>query len=513
MSLEEITLPENYEALRDFHIKYRSYARENIEILKAEVRRLNALVFAASSEAFKQVALFNEPEIMSDIEEQISKEAESSNEQTTDIAPHTRKKGHRKPIPDHFKRIEVIHDIKEENKTCDTDGTLLHEIGRDVFEELEFVPATLRVIKHITIKYGCRVCEEKIVKSDEIPQRPIPKSIASPSLLAHIAVSKYLFSLPLYRQQQQFFKLGIDLPRNTLSQWMIRVGDLLVPLAERLHQLVLASAAIQSDETPLQVLNIEGRPSPKHCYMWVLARWGPDPVVTYHYSIDRSGGFAEQLLSGFKGYLQVDGYQGYASVCSNADIIRVGCMAHVRRKFMDFLKTIPKKEQSTHFVTEIIKMMQQLYKIEDEMRQSKITARSEVRKQRSTPILDSIHEWLLRQSVNVAENSILGRAFSYALKEWHHVIKYVDHDACEIDNNLIENAIRPFCLGKKNWLFSDTERGAQASANIFTIIQTAKRNGLDPEDYLKHILSNVALLQTPEGIESLLPWNLKQVQN
>ena len=508
-------VPADYAALKGEHLRLVSlhekamgYAKHDIDYLREENKRLRIALYASKSETVKytQKLLFNEFEFEAQAVAPENQDPVPAPKET-EVKGHTRKPGGRKPLPANLPTEEVVHDLADENKICPTDGAALHVIGKEVSEELQFIPAQVKVIKHVSLKYGCRACEQTIVQA-KAPEKVIPKSFASPSLLAHIAVAKYQDHLPLYRQEQMFKRLDIDLSRSTLAQWMIRTADILKPLVNQFAEDILTSEVIQCDETPVTVLKPGGTAVVKIAYMWVTARWGPKPIVVYDYGDNRSSGIAVSKLSSFTGYLQVDGYAGYNKVIleSKGKIIRVACMAHIRRKFVDFLKTIPQEDREKHWTLDFLDDVRKLYAIEREIKDNPPEVRHTVRMEKSSAIITELKEWLVKKSVDVAPKSILGRAFAYALDQWPFFERYLEDGRCEIDNNLIENAIRPFALGKKNWLFCDTAKGADSSAILYSVMETAKRNGYNPEAYIKFVLENKKLLETADGIQTLLPY-------
>ena len=293
--------------------------------------------YAASSEKLSpdQVGLFDEAEFDSeaDLDAATDASAEADDDEIT-VAAHKRKKRGRKPLPDHLPRIDVIHEIPESERHCDHDGQLLTEIGEVISEQLDIIPAKIQVIRHIRKKYACDC--GRCIKTAALPAQPIPKSMASPGLLAHITVSKYQDALPLYRQETILQRIGVELPRATLANWMIKAGHLVQPLINLLQDRLLSYDILQMDETTVQVLKESGKKAQSKSYLW-LQRGGPPqhPVVLYHYDPGRGAGVAKRLLEGFRGYLQTDGYDGYNAVVATNHLIHVGCMAHARRRFHD----------------------------------------------------------------------------------------------------------------------------------------------------------------------------------
>ena len=441
------------------------------------------------------------------IEQESDTTASDDASEVIDVASHQRKVRGRKPLPEHLPRIEVIHDLDEADKVCVTDGHALHKIGEEVSEQLEIVPAKFRVIRNIRIKYGCRACETG-VKTAPLPAQLIPKSMATASLLSYIAISKYADALPLYRQEQMFKRIGVELSRATLAFWMIQVGKALGPIIALLEEALLEGSVIHMDETPVQVLKEPGRKAQSQSYMWVQRGGPPDkPIILFDYAPTRSQEVPVELLSDYAGYLQIDGYEGYNKVIANNDIIPLGCMAHVRRKFDEALKTQGKlKNRQVSLAQQAMLRIQLLYKIERKAKSLSDEQRCELRQSKAVPVLKGLREWLDQHLPVVVKQSALGKAMHYMDKQWPRLSVYTQDGRLNIDNNLCENAIRPFVIGRKNSLFSDTVSGAKASSNLYSLIETAKANGLEPYTYLKKVFTELPKASCIEDIEALLPF-------
>ncbi|MEW8028538.1 MAG: IS66 family transposase [Candidatus Thiodiazotropha sp.] len=392
----------------------------------------------------------------------------------------------------------MIHELADNERYCPHDGKPLAEIGEVSCEQLDIVPAKIRVIRHIRKQYACR-CSH-CIKTAALPPQPIPKSMASPGLLAHITVSKYQDALPLYRQESILKRIGVELPRATLANWMIQAGNLIQPLINLLHDRLLSGDIIQMDETPVQVLQEAGKTAQSKSYIWLQRGGSPDqPVVLYDYDPGRSAGVPKRLLEGFSGYLQTDGYDGYnAAVAVNA-LTHVGCMAHARRKFTEAVKAQGKKKQNGK-AHRGLKQIQKLYRVEKQAQTFTPEKRYSHRQQHAQPVLDKLRAWLT------------GKALHYLNNEWSKLIRYLDDGRLEIDNNGAENAIRPFVLGRKNWLFSTSVKGVKSSANLYSLIETTKANGLEPYVYLRYLFTELPKAETVGVIEALLPGNLDQDQ-
>ena len=494
---------------------------EEPEVLKALVREqqleiarlqeyVNVLLakrYGPSSEKVpeEQLRLFNEAE-------QQEAAPEPQPQAPVQVPAHERAKPGRRALPEYLPRVEVVHELPEEARVCDHDGEALVEIGRESSEQLDIIPAQVRVIRHVRIKYACPCCHIG-VKSAPMPAQPIAKSIASPGLLAHIAVAKYQDGLPLYRQEAILRRSGVELPRATLAGWMVKMGVLIQVLIDAMREHLLAYDIVQMDETRVQVLKEPGKAATALSYMWVARGGPPDkPVVLFDYDPTRSGDVPKRLLAGFAGYLQSDGYEGYNAVGREPDIIRVGCAAHCRRKFDEAVKAQSKSGKAgpakAGKAWQGLAYFQKLYRIEAEIKGQSPEVRHRVRREQAKPLLDEIRTWLDASLPQVPPQSATGRALTYLDGQWEALIRYLDDGRLEIDNNLLENAIRPFALGRKNWLFSDTVGGAKASANLYSLIETAKANGLDPYAYLRYVFTELPKADTPEAIEALLPYNV-----
>jgi len=459
--------------------------------------------YAASSEKISpdQYRLFDEAEA--------DTEAKPEDDEIS-VPAHTRKKGGRKKLPKTLPRVEIVYELSAEERICPHDGAALAEIGEVISEQLDIVPAKIQVIRHIRKQYACD-CGQWI-KTAALLKQPIPKSMASPGLLAHITVSKYQDALPLYRQETILRRIGVDIPRATLANWMIRCGALIQPLINLMRDRMLDYDIVQMDETPVQVLKEPGKRAQSKSYIWVQ-RGGPpaQPVVLYDYDPGRGAGVPKRLLEGFKGYLQTDGYDGYNAVVAVNGLTHVGCMAHARRRFNDAVKAQGRnrKRGKAHRGLSLIR---KLYRIESQVRKQTADERYAQRQKHARPILAEIRSWLDDALPQVSPSSATGKALNYLHNEWRQLTRYLDDGRLEIDNNGAENAIRPFVLGRKNWLFSASVKGVKASANLYSLIETAKANGLEPYAYLRYVFTRLPKAETVEAIEALLPGNLDKDQ-
>ena len=364
-------------------------------------------------------------------------------------------------------------------------------------------------------KYACPHCQLG-VKTAPLPPQPLPKTMASPGLSAHIAVAKYQDALPLHRQEHILQRIGLDLPRATLAAWMIKLGIWIQPLINLLQDVLLGYNVLQMDETTLQVLKEPAKLPQSNSYLWVRRGGPPDlPVLLFDYDPSRRQAVPLRLLDGYRGYLQVDGYDGYNAVGLQSDIVLVGCMAHARRKFDEAVKAQGVDRDNPEKIRkamEGLRYLQALYRIERECKGSSSEERYSVRQQKAKPLFETLRASLDAALPTVAPQSMTGKALTYLHNQWPKLIRYLDDGRLSIDNNRVENAIRPFVIGRCNWLFSDTVRGAQSSANLYSLIETAKANGLEPYAYLRHLFTELPKAQTLEQIEALLPFHAKTQQ-
>ena len=506
-------LPEDIDALKALLVEQRTHndvlSRRNDQLtakvftLQEQLNLALARRFAARSEKHSpdQIRLFDEAETDSD------REGESVQDDTVTVAPHTRKpRGRRKPLPETLPRVAVIHELPEAQRRCPHDGALLEPIGEETSEQLDIVPAQIRVIRHIRKKYACK-CGQ-CIKTAPLPAQPIPKSLASPGLLAHVTVSKYQDALPLYRQEQILQRIGVDIPRTTLARWMVQAGQLIQPLINLLRDRLLEHDIVQMDETTVQVLKEADKTAQSKSYLWVQRGGPPDQrVILYDYDPSRSQSVPEQLLAGFSGYLQTDGYAGYHGVVAARSLKHVGCWAHARRKFDEAVKAQGKNKRSGR-AWRGLALIQTLYRIEREAKALRPEQRHAHRHQHARTVLNEIRSWLDEALPQVPPRTATGKALYYLNEQWSTLIRYLEDGRLAIDNNGVENAIRPFVIGRKNWLFSDSVAGVKASANLYSLIETAKANKLEPYHYLRHVFAELPKAETVDGIEAFLPGNI-----
>ncbi len=464
--------------------------------------------FGASSEKTSdQMDLFNEAESILDTLQYDEDELEET-------ITYQRKKPGRKPLSKYIPREIRRHELPESERVCSC-GHALHEAGEDTSEQLEIIPAQIKVIEHVQVKYGCRACEGGIITAPK-PAQPIPRSFASASLLAYIIVAKFMDSLPLYRQEVIFKRLSIDLSRATLSNWVLKSAELLTPFYDRLHEHLILQKIIQADETTLNVIQ-DGRDTKSKSYMWLYQSGSHDaehPIVLYDYQATRAGQHAKRFLQGFSGYLQVDGFAGY-HVLEAENCFLLGCMAHARRKFDEALKALPKasRRNKMGMVQTVLRKITRLYAIEKQIKDLSAEQRYLIRQEKSKPILDDLKHWCEQSVATTSKDSVLGKAIRYTLNQWPYLIRYLEDGNLQIDNNAAERHIKPFVIGRKNWLFNQTPRGANASAILYSLVQTAIANNLEPFEYLQYLFTELPKLgrhYETEALDQLLPWNLTE---
>jgi len=480
--------------------------QRRIELLEDYIRLHKQKRFGPSSEAEPgQGELFDEAEQL--LEEEQPQESAAEAPCVSALIP--KKKAGRKPLSKDLPRIDIIHDLSDEEKHCHC-GTELKPIGEQVSEQLDIVPMKIQVLRHIRKKYACPCCEQS-VKTAPLPPQPIPKSHASAGLLAHVAVSKYADALPLHRQANILERFDGNITRTTLANWMIRAGQLIQPLINLLQDNLLDRNYIHCDETTVQVLKEPNKSAQSHSYMWVRVSGDPgERTILYHYADSRSAKVAQSLLKDFSGYLQSDGYSGYNSVGNNEHpVTAIGCWAHARRKFIEAEQSQPKPAKTANKMSKTkmaLNYIAKLYAIEQRIKDLPPDKKTEQRQLYSVAILDELRQWLEKTKSKVPPQTLLGKAFTYLDNQWEKLIVYTQDGCLTMDNNIAENAIRPFVVGRKNWLFSNSQRGATASANLYSLIETAKANAVEPYSYLKRVFTELPKATTVEQIEKLLPW-------
>ncbi len=496
---------ENLQAIIADNDREMARLRDDVAYLEEIVKLLRHQKFGSKSEQSRhpgEQLLFNEAEVDTD---SASAEPESKEPESQSDSKIPKRKPSRKALPERIPRIERVIDLPASEKVCPFSGKPLHRIGEEVTEQLDIVPARVQVIRTIRPKYACS-CGDCTPKSMALPPQPIPKSMASPGLLGFIATSKYADGMPLYRQEGILQRIGCDIPRATLASWMIRCGELVTPLIKLLHEKMLSGPLVQCDETPIQVLKVPGKKATSKSFMWITAKWGGDgkKIILYQFASSRSSEIPLKIFKGYRGYVQTDGYEGYSQLALVPGIIHVGDWVHVRRKFKDAIKGQKTGAKAT-FADHALSAIKELYRIESEC--SDDAARLLIRQTQTRKVIDDLRSWLDTAIHKVPPKSLTGQALAYMNSQWPKLIRFLDDPIIGLDTNMVENAIRPFALGRKAWMFSDTVKGADASAALYSLVITARANAIEPYDYLTRIFAELPKAATAEEVESLLPWN------
>ncbi len=482
-------LAQSQSELAEYKLKY-------VNLLE-EIRLSKQRFFASSSE--KNIL---QPDLFDEAGVELPPEVKAELEDTIEVKTHVRKKHPvRRPLPDYLPREQVVYDIGEAEKVCSCGETLVR-IGEEVSEQLKYIPAKVSVIQHVRPKYACKPCQEN-VKIAPMPTLLLPKSIATPELVAHVIISKYCDHLPLYRQEAMWQRMEIDMPRSSLCGWVLKTTEICEPLVKLLQKIIVAYDYVQVDETTLQVLNEVGRDDRTKSYMWVYRGGGGKPCIVYEYQETRGGYHAMQFLSGFKGYIQTDAFSGYNWADTTKNIIHVACHAHARRPFAELVKG----QKTSGLAHEAVKFYRKLYAIETDARDRNLPpeARFMLRQEKSVLILAAFKKWLDHHLPKTSEQGAIGKAMRYCIAHWDKLNHYLLDGCLEIDNNLIENAIRPFALGRKNWLFNASPSGARAGAILYSLIETCKANNIEPYQYFCTMLNRIRLCVTEDDYRQLLP--------
>lgn len=465
-----------------------------IQALTLELAHLKRIKFGKASEAFSgdQLELFGETMAtdLAALEAELE-ELQSKRERKP------RSGAGRQPLPPELPRIEHRHEPS--SCQCGACGRDLVKIGEDVSEQLDIEPARFFVHRHIRPQYACRGCET--VTAAPIPPAVIDGGMAAPGLLAWVAVSKFADHLPLYRLEQIAARQGVPLARSTLAEWLGKVGVALQPLSKCLAQLLRQRPCLHADETPVRQLD-PGQGKTRQSYLWAYRSNSLDagpPIIVFDYQTGRAGAHARAFLEGWRGHLMVDDYAGYKMLFSDG-VTELACLAHVRRKFFELHAV-----NGSPVAAEALQRIGALYAIERQAANLVPEERLQLRRSQAAPVLTDLHAWLLAMQKAVAPGSGTGKAIEHALKRWPALVRYADSGTLPIDNNAVENAIRPIAIGKKNWLFAGSKRAGERAAAIQTLLGTAKLNGLDPLCWLASVLERLPTCPNSQ-IESLLPF-------
>ena len=476
-------------------------ALKRLEYLEAQIRLLTAKRFGRSSEKTNK----NQLQLFEDAFNEAEANAEpfAPEPELVTVAAHQRAKSKKKKAADLEGLPETVieYRLPEEELTCSC-GHERHIIGQEVTKELVVVPAQFSVTKHVQYVYACRHCENHgdgttpaVVKAPK-PNRAFPGSIASPSAVAHVIEEKYVMGVPLYRQEQQWSRRGVNLSRQNMANWIMHAQHWLQPIYDRMKEKLLAQGIIYADETTIQVLQEDGKKAESQSYMWLYRSGRASPgIVLFEYQPTRSGEHP-------KGFLVTDAYAGYNGI---PDVTRVSCWAHARRDFDEAIKAAGRRAQDPKSL-EGLKFCNALFDIERELEDLDPQERFEQRLQRSKPVLEAFLAWLEKTSAECVQQSHLGKAVSYCLKHWKELNNFLLDGRLELSNNRAERSIKPFVIGRKNFLFCVTPRGARASATTYSIVESAKENGLKPFEYLKYLFTELPNAAAKD-LDEFLPWS------
>ena len=502
-----------------------STQKKRIAILEEALRLSKIKRFAPSSEQSQQMSLFDEAENEADSDNNEELERDLELDAGTDEFPEsdqsatsteTKKKPGRKPFSDKLPREQVYIYLTDEEKQGSIDTFFTK-----VKEELDIIPAKVRVLEYMQEK---AVFIESVdgenkrqVKSALMPKHPVSRAMGSISLMCFVLIAKYADGLPLYRQEGILSRYGGDISRATLANWIIALAKQLQPLMNLMREHQHTGSVMMADETRVQVLKEPDKPVISDKFMWVTLGGPPgEQSILFEYDPSRSGEIPLRLLDGFTGYLQTDGYTGYNAVCKKNGCTQLGCWDHARRKFKDAQDAQPKpkkgKAKKPSKADRVLSYINNLYMIERQIKERTIDEKYQQRQLRSVPILNKLKLYLENNQHKVPKDSLTGKAMTYLSNQWEKLNVYCSNGELNISNILAENAIRPFVIGRKAWLFSDTPAGARASAIHYSLIETAKANGLEPYAYLKQVLTALPYAESVEEIEALLPWNIKKTE-
>jgi transposase len=511
--LHHIALQGQHIAQRDQQIESQAQAIQfkdaNIERITFELRRLKAWRFDAKTERMnaEQRQLFEETLAadQADLEARLAalKAATKETGDTTD--PDSRPKPKRRALPEHLKRVDHHHEPEDTICGC---GQAMVRIGEDVSERLDIIPAQFFAHRHIRGKWACKCCQTLV--QEPVEPHVIDKGMPTAGLAAHTAVSRFIDHIPYYRQEQINARSGVHTPRSTLASWSGQVGAALLPLYAAHREFVLSCSVVHADETPVAMLD-PGAGKTKRAYIWAYARGGFDvsPGVVYEFCLGRGAKYPLEFLKGWSGTLLCDGYGGYDQVLLQEARVGAACLAHARRKFDELVK-----DNLSPVGTQAVQRIAALYQIERQIKGLSVEDRLAIRQASAKPLCEDLHAWLKLERQRVPEGSATAKAIDYSLNRWQALTAYLDNAAVQIDNNHIENLMRPWAMGRKAWLFAGSELAGQRAAMVMSLLQSAKLHGHDPWAYLKDVLTRLPG-QMNNRIDELLPhrWQLSDIQS
>ena len=473
-----------------------------IRLLEEKVNYLLHHRFGSKSERSNdcQRTLFEEDE---------SPASEATTEIKIEVPSHKRTKGGRRKPPKHLPRIRIEHDLPEEQKQCSC-GACLKLMGEEISEQYDVLPPKFQVLEHVRLKYSCPQCHQPPKLAQQNPPAPLPRTQVSPGMLAWVGTSKFVDGLPLNRIATLMEKrFNIPFTSTTLAEWMIKGSErLITPLLDAMERTLCQCDYLHIDETTFQVLAEQGRTAQQKSYLWCRVTRSTTPIVLMHYSPSRAGAVASQLLENFSGYLQTDGYAGYDATASRSDITQLGCWAHVRRKFDAASKA--SSPGAAHIARQGLKQIRDLYHLDNKGKAKPPDERKAYRQQIISPFLDTFRAWIYEyQGRALSYGGLLSSAFTYLHNQWRKLTVFLEDGRLALDNNKAERHIRPIAVGRKVWLFAQSEAGAKATASWYSLVETAKANGVEPYWYLRKVFEEMpTYLRDNRPVADLLPWNI-----
>jgi transposase len=467
-----------------------------IEKLQSQLDQLLRALYGKKSERFKQ------QDIEEDFQKDKSEKSALPKKNNSTGKPPSKGKNGRRRLPDFLERQIKTYDIPEVEKQCGDCCNILKCIGQETSEQLEFMPAKLYVKQHVRLKYACPCCKGNVVIA-EGPSHPIDKGLAGPNLLAEVIVSKYGDHLPLYRQQQRWLRLGMDLPRSTLCDWILQSADILAPLVVVMREDLLLQKSLHSDDTPVPVL-AKGKTHTGRLWVYLSGRNQSLACTVYVYTESRNQKGPKEFLKNFIGYLHADAYAGYDNLYGSGDIIELACWAHARRKFYD----VAESAKGPTLANEALVFIGKLYDIERQINEMTTEERYYYRRRHSKPLLKKFKRWLNRQQEIVLPKSPISQAIAYTCNHWRAFNNFLGYGDASIDNNKAERAIKPLVIGRRNWLFAGSHRGAKSAAILYSLVETCKQNHINPSIYFADVLQRLPN-HLMKNIRELLPYNWK----
>jgi len=480
--------------------------QRQITLLKEHLTSSKKREFGPKSEKVRNLFNFEDPDIFNETEIVSDETAPELNIAKVFESAKTNVK--LKETLESFESEEIVYELTNDELNCDC-GHTMHEVSKETVKELKYIPEQFKVIRHRQKVYACRGCEKNELnttfKKAKMNPRPFPNSVLSSSLAAKIVYDKFKMGLPLYRQAAHYYDKGAEFTRKNLGNWLLRTSDTLLPIYEKMKSSLINERYLHADETSFQVLKEPGKKATSNSFMWVyLNNDDNKPNCIYQYTPTRQGDNPKTFLNGFKGYLTTDGYGGYNNITG---VITTGCFFHARKYFVESYELKGETNMSVSKV--FIEHINELFQIENQIKGLSSEKRTEIRTNESKKITDSIYEKLISYRDKVMPNSKLGKAINYSLNQWSHLIKFLEDERIEISNNRAERAIKPFVIGRKNWLFANSVKGAKSSEVLYSIVETAKLNKLDIYEYLVYVIDHFEDLKDESKVYDYLPFSDK----